>query len=251
MSANLFNYLLKLGDDRVVMGQRMAEWCGVGPILEEDVALTNLCLDFIGQGVSLLGKAGEIEGLGRNEDSLAFFRDDMEYKNTLLVEQPNGDFAQTIAKLFFFSTFDIIFLNELTKSKDEYLTAFAIKSLKEAKYHFRHSSNWFLRLGDGTEESNSRLQNAIDNLWLFTDELFDMDEADLELVNLGIAVDLNIVKAQWLEKMNEFFTLSKVKPTNPDCFMIKGGRKGIHTEHLGKMLAEMQILPRTYPDAQW
>ncbi len=246
----LFEYCLRLGDTSLVLGQRLGEWCGHGPILEEDIALTNIALDLVGQATAFLKYAAEVEGNGRTEDDLSFLRDIRDFRNLLITEQPNGDYGQTIMRQFLVSAFLYYFYDELKKSKDKTLAALAEKSLKEVTYHLRHSSSWIIRLGDGTPESHQRMKNAIDELWLFTGDMFDMDETDKTLIVLGIAVDLNIVKASWQKKVTEVFTEATLTvPEN--VFMIIGSREGKHTEYLGHLLAEMQVLPRSFPGAQW
>jgi ring-1,2-phenylacetyl-CoA epoxidase subunit PaaC len=243
-------YALRIGDTSLILGQRLGEWCGHGPILEEDIALTNISLDLIGQARAFLTYAGELEGKNRDEDALAFFRDARDYKNTLLSEQPNGDFAQTILRQLFISTFQFYFFERLKKSKDKTLSALAEKSLKEVAYHLRHCSEWTIRLGDGTEESKSRMQKAIMELWRYTGDLFLTDEYDEELLKSGIGADMKTVQSEWQKKIREVFDKATLDlPT--DNFMITGGINGHHTEHLGYLLAEMQILPRSYPNATW
>jgi ring-1,2-phenylacetyl-CoA epoxidase subunit PaaC len=247
---NLFEYCLRLGDSSLILAQRLGEWCGHGPILEEDIALTNICLDLLGQSRAFLTYAGQVEGKGRTEDDLAYLRGELEFRNMLLVEQPNGDFAQTILKQFLFSTYQYFFYEGLKQSKDKTLSALAEKSFKEVVYHLRHSSEWVKRLGDGTEESRQRIVNALDDLWMYTGDMFEMDEVDAALIKKGIAVDLNLIKVMWENKVKEIFAeASLTVPEN--AFMIKGSREGRHTEHLGYILAEMQVLHRQYPQVEW
>jgi len=246
----LFEYCLRLGDTSLILSQRLGEWCGHGPILEEDIALTNIALDFVGQATAFLKYAAQVEGKGRTEDDLSFLRDAREFRNLLIAEQPNGDYGQTIMRQFLVSTFLYYFYGELKSSKDSMFAALAEKSLKEVTYHLRHSSSWVIRLGDGTEESYKRMKSAIDELWLFTGDMFDMDEVDKTLITQGIAVDLNKVKASWDKKVKEVFTEATLAiPEN--VFMVKGSHEGKHTEYLGHLLAEMQVLPRSFPGAQW
>lgn len=251
MSENpLFQYCLRLGDTSLILSQRLGEWCGHGPILEEDIALTNIALDLVGQATAFLKYASETEGKGRTEDDLSFLRDAREFRNLLITEQPNGDYGQTIMRQFLVSAFLYYFYEELKKSKDKTFAALAEKSLKEVTYHLRHTSAWVIRLGDGTEESHQRMKNAIDELWLFTGDMFDMDDIDKSLIEQGIAVDLNKVKSSWDKKVREVFTEATLTvPEN--VFMIKGSREGKHTEYLGHLLSEMQVLPRSFPGAQW
>ncbi|HRH67100.1 MAG TPA: phenylacetate-CoA oxygenase subunit PaaC [Bacteroidia bacterium] len=246
----LITYCLRLGDSSLVLGQRLGEWCGHGPILEEDIALTNISLDLIGQARAFYTYAAQIENKGRSEDDFAFLRDERTYFNLLLTEQPNGDFGQTILRQFLVSAFFVQFYSQLKNSKDSTLASLADKSLKEVTYHLRHSSEWVLRLGDGTEESHQRLVQALDELWNFTGDLFDMDELDAALIQAGIAVDLNSLRHPWMKTVKEVFQGAKLQvPEN--TYMIQGSRKGKHTEHLGHLLTEMQALPRAFPGAQW
>lgn len=247
---HLFEYTLRLGDTNLILAQRLGEWCGHGPILEEDIALTNISLDLIGQARAFLTYAGQVEGKERTEDDLAYNRGEREFRNLLLTEQPNGDFGQTILRQFLVGTFQYYFYSELKNSKDTTLAALAEKSLKEVTYHVRHSSEWIKRLGDGTEESRRRILSAMDELWMYTGDLFDMDATDQALIKDGIAVDLSKIKLRWEEKVKEIFTVATLSvPEN--AFMIRGSREGKHTEHLGHILAEMQSLARTFPGAQW
>ncbi len=246
----LFNYALRLGDTNLILGQRLSEWTGHGPFLEEDLALTNIALDITGTAKSLLEYAAQVEGKGRTEDSLAFFRNDRQYFNAQITEQPNGDYAKTIVRQAMMDCFDLYFYQELAKSKDQTLAGIAQKSIKEVTYHLRHTSSWVERFGDGTEESNYRAQTALNELWQYTGELFEMNEVDELLIKEGIAVDLTTVKAKWEKHITELFQKATlIIPEN--TFMQTGSRRGIHTEHLGHLLAEMQALPRMYPDAKW
>jgi len=245
-----FEYLLRLGDSSLIIGHRLSEWCGHGPILEEDIALINIALDFVGNATSILGYAGQVEGKGRTEDDLAFMRGEREFRNLLITEQPNGDFANTIARQFLFDTYMFFLYEELKSSKDETIAAIAVKSHKEITYHLRHTSEWMLRLGDGTAESHERLQNGLNDLWMFTSEMFDMDEVDTLLMKEGIAPDLNKVKANWEKRVHEVLTEATLEiPTT--TFKQKGSKEGKHSEHLGFLLAEMQYVHRAYPGAKW
>jgi ring-1,2-phenylacetyl-CoA epoxidase subunit PaaC len=246
----LFEYCLRLGDTTLILGHRLSEWCGHGPILEEDIALANMALDLLGQSRIMLGYAGEVEGKKRDEDALAFHRDEREFRNLLLVEQPNGDYGQTIMRQFLYSTYAYFLYLELKNSQDKTLSAFAEKSLKEITYHLRHCSSMVIRLGDGTEESHQRMVSAVNELWMFTGDMFDMDETDEELIKAGIAVDLKKIASLWNEKVKEVLKEATLEIPQ-DVFMQSGSRKGIHTEHLGYILAEMQVLPRMYPEAKW
>ena len=245
-----FEYLLRLGDSSLIIGHRLSEWCGHGPILEEDIALINIALDFVGNATSILEYAAKVEGKGRNEDDLAFMRGEREYRNLLITEQPNGDYANTIARQFLFDTYMFFLYEELKNSKDETIAAIAVKTHKEITYHLRHTSQWMLRLGDGTPESHARLQNAVNELWMFTSEMFEMDEVDAILIKEGIAPDLTKVKAAWEKQVQE--VLAEATLTVPETkFKQKGSKEGKHSEHLGFLLAEMQYVHRSFPDAKW
>jgi ring-1,2-phenylacetyl-CoA epoxidase subunit PaaC len=247
--SSLFTYTLRIADSSLVLGQRMSEWCSNGPTLEEDIAMSNISLDMFGQANGFYQYAAQLNGL-KSADELAFRRNEREFFNHQLVEQENGNFGNTIVRNFLHDVFNYLFYTELSKSKDETLSALASKSLKEVKYHLRHSSNWLVRLGDGTEESNTKAQVALEELWMYTGELFEMDDLDNELVNLGIAVDNSALKSEWERMVNN--TLAKAKLTRPeDAYMATGGKKGLHTEYLGFILSEMQFLQRAYPDAKW
>jgi ring-1,2-phenylacetyl-CoA epoxidase subunit PaaC len=253
----LFNYLLRLADSSLILSQRLAECCGHGPILEEDIALTNSSLDLLGHATSVLTYAGKLEaglpernGKGRSEDELAFLRSEREFRNVLLAEQPNGDFACILTRQFLFDCWQFYLYESLQKSKDETLAALSAKFSKEITYHLRHSSEWMLRLGDGTLESHERMQNAMNELWMFTGDLFGTDEADALMLRSGIGADLTQVKVKWEKHVAEL--LSKATLMVPSgIFMQSGSLQGKHTEHLGFMLAEMQYLPRTYTDSKW
>lgn len=246
----LFEYLCRLGDDRLVLGHRLSQWCGHAPILEEDIALANFALDFIGQASAFLKLAGEVEGKGRDEDALAFLRDEFQFRNVQLVELPIGDFAMTMVRQYVFDAWDVLLLTRLAKSGHAAITGIAAKALKEATYHVRHSSSWVVRLGDGTEESHRRAQDALNHLWPFTHELFAADAVDAAMVEQGIGVDLASIKAPWDLGVRE--TLAEATLTVPDeKRVVSGGRRGRHSEYLGHMLAEMQILPRSHPGATW
>lgn len=246
----LFNYTLRLGDTSLILAQRLSEWTGHGPFLEEDLALTNIALDILGRAKSLLEYASKVEGKGRSEDDLAFLRNDRQFFNALITELPNGDYAKTIMRQAFIDCFDLLFYSALSKSKDAVLAGIAAKTVKEVTYHKRHSFSWVMRFGNGTEESAQRLQQGFNEIWPFTGELFEMTEADEILIKEGIAVDLSTLKAQWEKEIHEL--LEKANIQLPETvFMQKGSRKGLHTEHLSYILAEMQALPRMYPDAKW
>ncbi|MDO8998665.1 MAG: 1,2-phenylacetyl-CoA epoxidase subunit PaaC [Bacteroidota bacterium] len=246
----IYKYALRLGDNSLILGHRLSELCSRGPILEEDLALTNISLDMIGRTQALLKYAAEIEGKGKTEDDLAYRRPENNYYNNLITEQPNGDFAHTITRQLFISVFEYLFYSQLEKSKDETLSAIAKKTVKEIKYHMQHATDWTIRLGDGTEESHKRMQKAVNDLWMYTGELFEMDEVDTLLFREGISADLIPIKAQWQNDIK--IILIEATLTLPeDSFMQTGSKQGIHTENLGHILAEMQYLQRAYPDAKW
>ena len=250
MSNSLFEYVLRLGDDSLILGQRLSEWCGHGPILEEDIATTNIALDLIGQATTLLEYAAELEGKGRSADDIAFLRIDREYKNLLLVEQENGDFGKTIMRQFFFDAYRKLLFEKLVSSSDEHLAAIAEKSLKETKYHLKHSSEWVIRLGDGTEESHDRIQDSLNELWRYTGELFFENEVDAELKASGVIPDISDMKDNWNELVTS--VLAEATLTIPDNnWQFDGGRVGKHSEHLGHLLSVMQYMQRAYPNMEW
>jgi ring-1,2-phenylacetyl-CoA epoxidase subunit PaaC len=250
MKNNLFTYTLRIADDSLILGQRLSAWCGHGPIIEEDIALTNIALDLIGQATSLLEYAASVENKGRSADDLAFLRFEHEYFNAQLVEQQNGDFAVTIVRQWIFDTFRVPFYEALQRSSDKQLAAIAEKSLKETKYHWKHSSEWMIRMGDGTEESNKRVTHALNLLWKFADELFYMDDVDSQLISEGIAVDLETIRPAFDERIA--LVLQEATLSMPDSkWKLSGGRQGRHTEHLGHLLAEMQYMQRAYPNMEW
>jgi ring-1,2-phenylacetyl-CoA epoxidase subunit PaaC len=246
----LFEFIARLGDDRLILGHRMSEWCGHGPILEEDIAMSNIALDLIGHASALLALAGQVEGKGRDEDALAYFRDGVAFRNALLVELPNGDFGFTMVRQFLFDAYSVLLWDALSTAPDERLAALAAKSLKEDKYHLRHSSEWVVRLGDGTEESHARAQRALDALWRYTGELFDRDAVDDAVAKQGIVVDHEALRARWRTMVAD--VVQRATLTLPeDGPMRRGGRAGRHTEHLGHLLSEMQIVARSHPGARW
>ena len=249
MSA-LYDYILKLGDDSLILGHRLSEWCGHGPVLEEDIAMTNIALDLVGQATTLLNYAGELEGKGRDADALAFLRFDREYRNLLLVEQPNGDFGMTMMRQFLFDAYRLPLYERLQNSTDANLAAIAEKSLKETKYHLKHSSEWVIRLGDGTEESHRRVQEALDTLWRYTDELFHEDEDEIKLASSGVVPAISEIRDEWKANVDRIFDEATLTiPSNN--WKHSGGRKGMHSEHLGYILAELQYMQRAYPNMQW
>lgn len=249
-NTNLYHYILGIADNSLILGQRMGELCGHGPSLETDIACTNISLDLFGQVRSYYQYAAKIANDGRTEDDIAMLRKEREYVNVLLAEQPNTDFAYTMARHFLFDMYHFLFLTELQKSKDLTLAAIATKSLKEVSYHQRFSSDWIKRLGDGTEESHQRMQNAINDLWTYTDELFHQTEADKVMVAEGIGVDVTKLKAAYYYKVNAILEEATLSIPESKYFQ-KGGKRGIHTEHMGYLLTELQYMQRTYPNMEW
>lgn len=245
MHTYLTNYLLHLADTALILSQRNSEWCGHGPILEQDIAITNISLDLLGQSRNFYQYAATLIGPDTTEDALAYLRTEREYKNHLLAEQPNGDWAQTVLRQFFFSAYQYLLYEKLQSGPDEQLAAIAAKALKEVTYHLRWSSEWVIRLGDGTEESHQRMLKAIDELWRYTGEFFMAADYEIEM-----AVDMVSLKADWMKKLIAVFEEATL-PIPENTFMQTGGKTGIHTEYLGFILAEMQYLQRTYPGAAW
>ena len=243
-------YTLRRADDALILGHRVSEWCGHAPMMEEDMALANMGLDLIGQARELYTYAAKVEGAGNDEDKYAYLRDVRQYRNLLLVEQPNGDFARTIVRQFFYSAFSDPYWRAMMKSKDATLAAIAAKSEKESAYHLRHTSEWMIRLGDGTEESHRRAQTAIDDLWAFTGELFHADESDAALISSGVAIDPEGLRGLWMDTVSNVLSVATLKRPASD-WMQKGGRTGNHTEHLGHLLSELQSMQRTFPNATW
>ena len=246
---NLLHYTLRIGDSALILAQRLSDWCTNGPTLEEDIALTNISLDLFGQANGFLEYASKLDGQ-RSADELAFKRDPGEFFNLQITEQENGHFGDTIARQFLYSSFFFLYYSELSNSKDETLAALSAKSLKEIKYHLRHCRSWIIRLGDGTSESNEKLQISINNIWKFTGEFFECDNIDQQMNDEGIGVDNRSLKPKWDELVNKTFKEAKVSSPD-DVEMMTGSKKGIHTKYLAALLEEMQYLPRTYPDAKW
>lgn len=246
----LLDFVVRLGDTNLILGHRLSEWCSRGPFLEEDVATANIALDHVGAARLLLTYAGEIEG-GKTEDDYAYQRNYSEFKNALLVEQPNGDFGDTQARQLYYSVFAYLLYTELKNSKNEQLAAFATKAIKETIYHLRHCSEWVIRLGDGTEESKRRMQKAVDNLWPYTGDLFATTSGDAELVKDGIIPDLPALKQQWSGMVQEVITRATLDMPDANAWQQSGSREGKHSEHLSYLVAEMQSVARAYPGAQW
>lgn len=271
--SNHILYTLQLADNALIYGHRLGEWCGHGPVLEQDIAITNISLDFIGQTRSFFQHAANLfnalpqadkagfflsialdekikTGEQLDEDDLAYLRDGWDYRNILLTEQPNGDWAMTIARAFFFDVFNHLYYSELQKSKDVQLAAIAEKSLKEVTYHKRWSSEWMIRLGDGTDESHTRLQNAVNDIWSFTGEMFNMSDAEKSMLEQGISVDTEKLKSDWKQEVDAILSEATISLPEND-WMQKGGKVGKHSEHLGYILAELQFMQRTYPGMKW
>ncbi len=246
----LLTYTLRLGDNALILGQRLAEWCGHGPVLEQDIALSNIALDQLGQARMLMQYAAKQLGDDWDEDKMAFHRDVFAFHNNLMMELENGDWGRTLARQFLFDTFNYFQYTELLRSEDENIRAVAQKAIKEITYHAQWSAEWVIRLGDGTEESHERIQKSIDDLWEWTGEMFEMDDIDKEMLDKGIGADLEAIKKKWHEKVAEILDIATLKKPEDD-WMQSGGKRGEHTEFLGFVLAEMQHLPRMYPEAEW
>jgi len=246
----LTDYTLQLADNALILGHRNSEWCGHGPVLEQDIAITNISLDLIGQARNFYQYAATLMGNDSNEDKLAYLRDVHEFKNCLLAEQPNGDWAQTILRQFFFSAYQYYLYSQLQNGADEQLAAIAVKSLKEVTYHLRWSSEWVIRLGDGTDESHKRVAKAVDELWAYTGEFFIPVNYEQQTAEAGIAVDLKSLKNKWLEKVNEVFAEATLAiPVSDKKYT--GGKEGNHTDNLKEILADLQYMQRTYPGSEW
>jgi ring-1,2-phenylacetyl-CoA epoxidase subunit PaaC len=243
-------YALRRADDALILGHRLSEWCGHAPMLEEDMALANMGLDLLGQARELYSYAAKVEGKGNDEDKFAYLRDIRQYRNLLLLEQPNGDFARTMARQFFYAAFADLYWRAMMNSRDATLAAIAAKSEKESAYHIRHCSEWMVRLGDGTDESHRRAQTAVDDLWTYTGEMFEVDDSERGLIDAGIAVDPATLRQKWLATVSNVLREATLTlPTND--WMQQGGRSGRHSEHLGHLLSELQSMQRTFPGATW
>jgi ring-1,2-phenylacetyl-CoA epoxidase subunit PaaC len=243
-------YVLRRADDALILGHRLSEWCGHAPAMEEDMALANMGLDLLGQARELYSYAARVEGNGNDEDKFAYLRDVRQYRNLLLLEQPNGDFARTMVRQFFYSSFADLYWRAMMKSSDPALAGIAAKSEKESAYHLRHSSEWIVRLGDGTDESHRRAQTAIDDLWAYTGEMFEVDDAERGLIEKGIALDPVALRKQWLATVTSVLQEATLVQPGGD-WMQQGGRSGRHSEHLGHLLSELQSMQRTFPGATW
>jgi ring-1,2-phenylacetyl-CoA epoxidase subunit PaaC len=243
-------YALRRADDALILGHRLSEWCGHAPAMEEDMALANMGLDLLGQARELYSYAAKVEGQSNDEDKFAYLRDVRQYRNLLLLEQPNGDFARTMVRQFFYAAFADLYWRAMMKSTDATLAAIAAKSEKESAYHLRHSSEWMVRLGDGTEESHRRAQEAVDDLWAYTGEMFQVDESERALIKRGVAVDPATLHPQWLATVSNVVTEATLALPKSG-WMQQGGRTGKHSEHLGHLLSELQSMQRTFPGATW
>lgn len=250
MKEELYEYILGVADNSLILGQRLGELCGHGPSLETDIACTNISLDLFGQTRSYFQYAAKLIGNEATEDTVAFLRTEREYRNVLLVEQPNTDFAYTIARQFLFDVFHFLFLDQLKSSKDLNLSAIAHKAIKEVSYHQRFSTDWIKRLGDGTPESAQRIQTAIDDLWRYTDELFHTSEIDSKIIEAGIGVNLSELKETYYKRVNQILEEAKLVTPETKWFQ-KGGKSGVHTEHMGYILSDMQYMQRTFPNMTW
>jgi ring-1,2-phenylacetyl-CoA epoxidase subunit PaaC len=249
--AALSNYVLHLADTNLILAQRLCAWCGHGPILEQDIALSNIGLDLLGQTRSLYQYATTLAGDNKTEDDLAFLRNERQFKNLLLVEQPNGDFGYTVLRQFLYEAYQLLLLGALQNSTDSQLAAIAEKSLKEATYHYKWSAEWVIRLGDGTEESHQRMQHSLHEIWTYTGEMFLPSADEKTLALAGSIPDPATLKEQWFEKVSAVLTEATLEIPAITAWMQQGGKTGMHSEHLGFILAEMQYLQRQYPGEQW
>lgn len=246
----LLEYSVRLGDDALIIGHRLSEWCRNAPFLEEDLAVGNVALDFIGRARMFYTYAASLKGDGATEDDFAYLRDCRDFRNFLILELPRGDYAFSMMRQYLVDVFNVEFLSQLCQSKDKQLAAIAAKAIKESVYHLRRSKDWVLRLGDGTEESHLRMQKALDDLWGFTPELFEMDELEQTLANEGVAVDRSQLKASWQANVSELLAEATLSMPEDD-WSVRGGREGLHTEHLGHLLSELQFMQRAYPGLEW
>jgi ring-1,2-phenylacetyl-CoA epoxidase subunit PaaC len=258
LAAELSDYLLRLADNGLVLAQRLGEWVGKGPVLEEDIASTNVGLDLLGQARLWLTYAAEVQAIDgsppRSDDDLAFFRDSADFRNLLLVEQPNGNYADTIARQFLFDQWHVLLLGQLTLSRYEHIAGIAAKAVKEVRYHVERSADWVIRLGDGTPMSHDRMQAAVDALWMYTGEMFAVDATERALIGAGIAADAAALQPTWRSSVQTVLDEATIViPADPfmQGMRSRGGKQGVHTEHLSRLLAEMQVLPRSFPDARW
>jgi len=251
MDTEKFNWCLRAGDNTLVLSQRLSEWCGKGPALEEDMALTNIALDLLGQSTLWLSYAATIEGNDRDEDDLAFLRDAHDFRNVVLVEQPNGDYGDTLVRQLYFDVWHALWLRSLLRSSDAHIAQIAEKSLKEVSYHLRRSSDLVMRLGDGSDESHVRMQRSVDDLWMYSGECLIDDELDKAIADRQIAPLPSSLREEWFTTIHDIFSKATLTMPSKDAWMQQGGKQGRHTEHLGYLLAEMQFLQRAYPGAAW
>ncbi|WP_106792086.1 1,2-phenylacetyl-CoA epoxidase subunit PaaC [Aquimarina sp. Aq78] len=247
---NKIQYIYGVADNALILGQRLSELCGHGPNLETDIAMTNMALDLLGQTRSYYQYVAQLSGEGKTEDDIAFLRIERQYKNVLLVEQPNKHFGYVITRQFFYDAFHLLLLEELQNSGDETLAAIAKKGIKEVSYHQRFSSDWMKRLGDGTEESHQKVQEAVDDLWKFTDELFHMTDDDKIAVENGVGVNTEALREKYNQRISEVFEEATITIPETKWFQ-KGGKQGIHSEHMGYLLSDLQYMQRTYPNMKW
>ena len=250
LNKSIQDYATRLGDDAIVIGHRVSEWCSNAPFLEEDLALQNVALDFIGRARMYYSYAAELADDGRDEDDFAYMRDHREYQNLLLMELPRGDFAYTMVRQMFVDVYNLLYLEQLVKSKDKTLAAIAAKAIKESRYHLRRSQEWILRLGIGSEESHARSCKAIEDIWGFTHELFELDELEQQMVEMGIGVDSTRLKDSWTQQVSAILQQATLELPEA-AWVVRGGREGYHTEYLGQMLNEMQCVHRAYPGQKW
>lgn len=251
LTNHLINYLLHLADDHLILSHRLSEWCGHGPVLEQDIAVTNIALDILGQSRNFYQYAAQLSGGDTTENSLAYLRDVRSYKNSLLAEQPNGDWAVTVLRQFFYSSFRLLYYKELIKSSDAQLAAIAEKAIKEVAYHVKWSSEWVIRLGDGTDESNERINQAYELLCSFTGELFLPADYETAMAEAGIGVHVSMLKTEWVKQVTDVFEEATIPVLSFDGWMQQGGKNGMHTEYLGYILADLQYLQRAYPGSEW
>ncbi len=249
-SKSKLDFVLHLGDNGLILAQRLGEWCGHGPVLEQDIALTNIALDVLGQARYFYQYAAEIDGKGKSEDDYAYFRNEREFKNFLLLEQPNMDWAYTLTRQFYYDTYCELLFSHLMNGKDVQLAAIASKAIKEIQYHVKFSSEWMIRMGDGTEESHNRVLNAVNALWEFTGEFFEPASYESFLIEEGTLVNLTHLKEEWMNKVGEVLSEATLEVPKADWFQ-SGGKQGIHSEYLGLILTDLQYLQRTYPGLNW
>jgi len=250
LNTHKLDYILHLADNGLILGQRLGEWCGHGPVLEQDIALTNIALDQIGQARYFYQYAALADGKGHSEDHYAYFRGERDFKNFLLLELPNGDWAQTLVRQFYYDVYAFLMYTELIKSKDAQLSSIASKAIKEVSYHLKFSSEWIIRMGDGTEESHKRVAEAAQKLWEYTGELFEVMPYEAEMIQQGVAPDVSKLKNEWLKKVSEIFLEATLSVPDGTWFQ-SGGKKGVHSEYLGYLLTDLQYIQRSMPGLEW